>query len=70
MTDRMATWGLPAWNEIVSSKLNRLLEADELSWKNTTLRGLCDQFSYFERMEATSLLELCLWKMEMRSTRK
>mmetsp|Transcript_35939 Transcript_35939/g.86864 ORF Transcript_35939/g.86864 Transcript_35939/m.86864 type:complete len:662 (+) Transcript_35939:202-2187(+) len=71
MIDRMVTWGLQAWKENISHRLNKLLEAGESSRKYPILRGLCDQFSHFERMEATSILELWLWKMEMiGSTRK
>ncbi|CAJ1946577.1 unnamed protein product [Cylindrotheca closterium] len=67
MIDRMATWGLPAWKENISRRLNRLMEPER---GHPRLDELCDQFSYFERVEATSLLELWLWKMAIRSTRK
>ncbi|CAJ1946578.1 unnamed protein product [Cylindrotheca closterium] len=70
MIDGMASWGLPAWKDNISRRLSNLLEAEELSWKLPILNGLCDQFSYFERVEATSLLELWLWKMDLRSSRK
>ncbi|CAJ1962115.1 unnamed protein product [Cylindrotheca closterium] len=71
MIDRMATWGLQVWRENISSRLNKLLKTGES--KHPMLRfpildGIYDQFYHFERMEATSFLELWLWKMEIRST--
>ncbi|KAL3932849.1 MAG: hypothetical protein SGBAC_010661 [Bacillariaceae sp.] len=71
MIDGMQSWGSPQWRskmlELVESVFND--NSQHKFRRDSALKEACKQMERYELMEATSLLEICLWKMKVQSMR-
>eukprot|EP00526_Cylindrotheca_closterium_P005451 CAMPEP_0113638758 /NCGR_PEP_ID=MMETSP0017_2-20120614/20316_1 /TAXON_ID=2856 /ORGANISM="Cylindrotheca closterium" /LENGTH=579 /DNA_ID=CAMNT_0000549905 /DNA_START=54 /DNA_END=1793 /DNA_ORIENTATION=- /assembly_acc=CAM_ASM_000147 len=62
----ISSWkGLEAWKSDMSSRVNAIVAADEVEQRQSLLQEASMVLSRYERMEATTVLELSLWKMEL-----
>ncbi|CAJ1934631.1 unnamed protein product [Cylindrotheca closterium] len=67
----ISSWnGLETWKSDMSSRVNAIIAEDELEQRQSLVQEASMALSLYERMEATTLLELSLWKMEMKSANK
>merc|ERR1712187_592614 len=66
MIDRLARWGATSWMEATQSKVQKLLRVGQ-----GRMAALCDEtystMEHYEIVEATSVLELALWKGKLKS---
>lgn len=70
MVEGMQSWGLPEWRSVMEEKVAFVLSDDlEMDGRKSALHEACRLIRRYERMEATSLLELWLWKMKAQSIR-
>mmetsp|Transcript_34514 Transcript_34514/g.83709 ORF Transcript_34514/g.83709 Transcript_34514/m.83709 type:complete len:467 (+) Transcript_34514:232-1632(+) len=67
MIDWMTTWGLETWRANMKLKVKAILDCDTTENRHDHLKVAYKRLWRYERLEATSLLELWLWKMEMQS---
>ncbi|CAJ1970232.1 unnamed protein product [Cylindrotheca closterium] len=66
LVDSISSWkGLEAWKLDMSNRVNGIVAEEEVTQRQYLLQGASVALSLYERMEATSLLELSLWKMEL-----
>ncbi|CAJ1955747.1 unnamed protein product [Cylindrotheca closterium] len=64
----ISSWkGLEAWKSDMTNRVNAIVSEDEVEQRQSLLQDSLMALSHYEHLEATSLLELSLWKMEMRS---
>ena len=64
----ISSWrGLESWKADMSNRVNAILAEDEVKQRQSLLREASTVLSRYERMEATTMLELALWKMETKS---
>mmetsp|Transcript_15502 Transcript_15502/g.38187 ORF Transcript_15502/g.38187 Transcript_15502/m.38187 type:complete len:575 (+) Transcript_15502:54-1778(+) len=66
MVGSISSWkALEAWKLDMSSKVDAIVAADEVEQRQSLLQEASMVLSRYERMEATTVLELSLWKMEL-----
>eukprot|EP00526_Cylindrotheca_closterium_P005832 CAMPEP_0113614458 /NCGR_PEP_ID=MMETSP0017_2-20120614/7177_1 /TAXON_ID=2856 /ORGANISM="Cylindrotheca closterium" /LENGTH=578 /DNA_ID=CAMNT_0000523627 /DNA_START=54 /DNA_END=1793 /DNA_ORIENTATION=- /assembly_acc=CAM_ASM_000147 len=69
MVGSISSWkALEAWKLDMSSRVNAIVAADEVEQRQSLLEGASMVLLRYERVEATTLLELSLWKMELESS--
>ncbi|CAJ1937031.1 unnamed protein product [Cylindrotheca closterium] len=67
MVGSMSSWnGLEAWKSDMSNRANAIVAEDDVEHRQFLLREAAMALSRYEQMEATTLLELSLWKSEMK----
>ncbi|CAJ1934618.1 unnamed protein product [Cylindrotheca closterium] len=65
----ISSWnGLEAWKLGISSRINAIMAEDVLEERRSLLREALMALSRYEKIEAITLLELSLWKMEMKAS--
>ncbi|CAJ1946580.1 unnamed protein product [Cylindrotheca closterium] len=74
MVASMTTWGLETWRTDMKLKVNAILDCcdnddDTKNHRDYLLKIAYQTLWRYERLEATTLLELWLWKMEMEAAR-
>ncbi|KAL3944050.1 MAG: hypothetical protein SGBAC_001878 [Bacillariaceae sp.] len=65
MVDSVSSWkGLDRWRSDMSTRVNAIVSEEVVDRRQSLLEAASRALSRYERIEATSLLELSLWKLE------
>eukprot|EP00526_Cylindrotheca_closterium_P015077 CAMPEP_0113642702 /NCGR_PEP_ID=MMETSP0017_2-20120614/22435_1 /TAXON_ID=2856 /ORGANISM="Cylindrotheca closterium" /LENGTH=251 /DNA_ID=CAMNT_0000554143 /DNA_START=273 /DNA_END=1024 /DNA_ORIENTATION=+ /assembly_acc=CAM_ASM_000147 len=62
MLSRLTSWGATLWMEVIQSKVQAILAEDDKEQRETLCKEAYSAFARYENVEATSILEMVLWK--------
>eukprot|EP00526_Cylindrotheca_closterium_P015944 CAMPEP_0113643822 /NCGR_PEP_ID=MMETSP0017_2-20120614/23052_1 /TAXON_ID=2856 /ORGANISM="Cylindrotheca closterium" /LENGTH=265 /DNA_ID=CAMNT_0000555377 /DNA_START=1 /DNA_END=796 /DNA_ORIENTATION=- /assembly_acc=CAM_ASM_000147 len=62
MLSRLTSWGATSWMEVMSSKVQDILAEDDKDRRMTVFFEACSIMKQYENVEATSILEMALWR--------
>ncbi|KAL3931203.1 MAG: hypothetical protein SGBAC_011415 [Bacillariaceae sp.] len=68
LVDSISSWkGLDVWKSDMARRVDAIVAEDEMEQRESLLEDALVVLSRYERITATTLLELSLWKMELKS---
>eukprot|EP00526_Cylindrotheca_closterium_P021008 CAMPEP_0113614136 /NCGR_PEP_ID=MMETSP0017_2-20120614/7005_1 /TAXON_ID=2856 /ORGANISM="Cylindrotheca closterium" /LENGTH=205 /DNA_ID=CAMNT_0000523283 /DNA_START=672 /DNA_END=1289 /DNA_ORIENTATION=- /assembly_acc=CAM_ASM_000147 len=67
MLSRLERWGATSWMDDMQSKIQAILAEDDKERRMTIFSEACSIMKEYENVEATSILEMALWKGKLKS---
>jgi hypothetical protein len=65
MVDPLAHWGTSSWMVDMQRKVQAILDEDDKEQSEILYDGACFAFAEYQEIEATSILEMALWKGQL-----